>query len=111
MGLIDCPECEGRVSSHAFACPHCGFPVLEYGQQALEDLTGAERVKTGRQRSALTHLDRWAQAYTAERPGARAPFLDPEGHRERLWLRLVSGGLAVVVVILALLLLYGSVRS
>ena len=29
MALIHCPECEGRVSDRARACPHCGFPVLE----------------------------------------------------------------------------------
>ena len=29
MALIDCPECEGRVSERARACPHCGFPVRE----------------------------------------------------------------------------------
>lgn len=29
MPLIPCPECEGRVSNRAVACPHCGFPVRE----------------------------------------------------------------------------------
>lgn len=27
MTLIVCPECEGRVSDKAFACPACGYPV------------------------------------------------------------------------------------
>ena len=27
MALIACPECEGRVSDRAAACPHCGYPV------------------------------------------------------------------------------------
>ncbi len=27
MALIVCPECEGRVSDKAFACPACGYPV------------------------------------------------------------------------------------
>ena len=27
MALIECPECRGKVSSSAVACPHCGFPV------------------------------------------------------------------------------------
>jgi len=26
MAIIDCPECGGRVSTDAAACPHCGFP-------------------------------------------------------------------------------------
>ena len=30
MALIDCPECQGKVSSLAVACPQCGFPVKEY---------------------------------------------------------------------------------
>ena len=29
MSLIACPECQGRVSDRAVACPHCGFPVRE----------------------------------------------------------------------------------
>ena len=27
MALVDCPECERRVSTLAAACPHCGFPL------------------------------------------------------------------------------------
>jgi hypothetical protein len=27
MALIACPECKGRVSTAAFSCPHCGFPL------------------------------------------------------------------------------------
>ncbi len=27
MSLIDCPECQKEVSSSAFACPHCGYPL------------------------------------------------------------------------------------
>ena len=27
MSIIKCPECETEVSSHAPACPKCGFPV------------------------------------------------------------------------------------
>ncbi len=29
MTLIACPDCTGRVSDRAHACPHCGFPVRE----------------------------------------------------------------------------------
>ncbi|MCB9598252.1 MAG: PH domain-containing protein [Sandaracinaceae bacterium] len=31
MTLIACPECAGRVSDRAQACPHCGFPVRDEG--------------------------------------------------------------------------------
>lgn len=27
MALIKCPECEGKVSDQAMACPHCGCPI------------------------------------------------------------------------------------
>ena len=29
MALIDCPECSGKVSSAAAACPVCGHPILQ----------------------------------------------------------------------------------
>ena len=27
--LMTCPECEGKVSDKAAACPHCGYPVVK----------------------------------------------------------------------------------
>lgn len=27
MVLINCPECGNNVSTHAFFCPHCGYPM------------------------------------------------------------------------------------
>ena len=30
MALTVCPECDGKVSDKAFACPACGYPL---GQQ------------------------------------------------------------------------------
>jgi hypothetical protein len=32
MALINCPECEARISDKAVACPHCGYP-LPSGEQ------------------------------------------------------------------------------
>jgi hypothetical protein len=29
MALIDCPECEKKISDKAAACPHCGYPLRE----------------------------------------------------------------------------------
>lgn len=29
MALIQCPECEGKVSDQAPVCPHCGFPLIQ----------------------------------------------------------------------------------
>ncbi|WP_372369287.1 hypothetical protein [Candidatus Uabimicrobium sp. HlEnr_7] len=27
MALINCDECKAQISSHADACPHCGYPM------------------------------------------------------------------------------------
>ncbi|MFR2832301.1 MAG: zinc ribbon domain-containing protein, partial [Finegoldia magna] len=27
MALTTCPECAGKVSDRAAACPHCGYPI------------------------------------------------------------------------------------
>ncbi len=27
--LIQCPECEGKISDKALSCPHCGFPLKQ----------------------------------------------------------------------------------
>lgn len=27
MALINCPECEARISDKAVACPQCGYPL------------------------------------------------------------------------------------
>ena len=29
MALMTCPECEGKVSSKAIICPHCGYPMQD----------------------------------------------------------------------------------
>lgn len=29
MALITCPECAGTVSSKAYSCPHCGYPMKD----------------------------------------------------------------------------------
>ena len=29
MALTTCPECNGKVSDKAFACPACGYPMAE----------------------------------------------------------------------------------
>lgn len=34
MALTKCLECGGQVSTHADACPHCGFPIKK--QKELE---------------------------------------------------------------------------
>lgn len=44
MALINCPECGGRVSDKAKACPHCGYAVAvprcpECGGVVSEDMS------------------------------------------------------------------------
>ncbi len=39
MALIQCPECDGKVSDQAPVCPHCGFPLG--GQPVATQATGA----------------------------------------------------------------------
>ena len=29
MALAKCPECAGQVSSMAYDCPHCGYPIAQ----------------------------------------------------------------------------------
>jgi hypothetical protein len=36
MGLIACPECSGKVSTKADACPHCGFRQHEIAPPPAE---------------------------------------------------------------------------
>ena len=38
MALIKCPECNGKVSSFAIICPHCGFPMHKYNEIDKEDI-------------------------------------------------------------------------
>lgn len=36
MALKQCPDCNGKVSSNAKTCPHCGNPMT-FGRKGLED--------------------------------------------------------------------------
>ena len=27
MAMVQCPECNGEISSKAYTCPHCGYPI------------------------------------------------------------------------------------
>lgn len=29
MTLMNCPDCQGKLSDKAFTCPHCGFPLVQ----------------------------------------------------------------------------------
>src|SRR5262249_6155928 len=38
MALIQCPECQQRVSDQAGTCPHCGYPLVSSQQADLETI-------------------------------------------------------------------------
>ncbi|MCH7471423.1 hypothetical protein IIA79_00525 [bacterium] len=57
MPLIDCPECDGRVSTSADSCPHCGHPFAQSSslsardRKNLEDAGHASRLIADRARA------------------------------------------------------------
>ena len=42
MGVISCPDCEGKVSESAASCPHCGCPDPQRNQPEKEVVVTAE---------------------------------------------------------------------
>ena len=46
MALINCPECNGQVSSQAPACPHCGFPINQAVQTTAPAAVSPETTTT-----------------------------------------------------------------
>ena len=36
MSMVNCPECDGRVSDLAEVCPHCGYPLKQKETQSEE---------------------------------------------------------------------------
>ena len=45
MALINCPECNKKVSERAVLCVHCGFPLSEYLEEKAEVLDETENVE------------------------------------------------------------------
>ena len=109
MALIGCPECEDRVSSHAKACPHCGYPVAEARQSVVEELTGSETAKSTRQRSAAQHMAQWARGYTQREPGS-SPLFPGETGGSRWFVKLAIGVVVIAVVVIQVIWLYSMAR-
>lgn len=41
MTLMNCPDCQGKLSDKAFTCPHCGFPLVQQkGRSARPGVIG-----------------------------------------------------------------------
>ena len=54
MALIKCPECAREVSSHAPACPACGYPLRATGAPPAQPHTALHSPHvSGRAASAL----------------------------------------------------------
>lgn len=50
MALIQCPECDSKVSDKASACPHCGFPISTSQEPVRKRSTGRPKRSDGRLR-------------------------------------------------------------
>jgi hypothetical protein len=48
MALIECPECQRRVSDKAVTCPHCGHPIVTYDDAYRLGLSPSEVEAGGR---------------------------------------------------------------
>lgn len=44
MAIIECPECSGKVSTHATSCPHCGCPGTAFSQPAEAKQTDGKAI-------------------------------------------------------------------
>lgn len=40
MALINCPECDKKISDQAEKCPNCAFPIKKTTQVVLESKEG-----------------------------------------------------------------------
>ncbi len=100
MALIDCPECEDRVSNFAVACPHCGYPVSEALQEALDEVAGLDKARSARHLAAAHKWEEWAE-------GAASPQRKRSATERST--KVIIGFVVVVVVILQLVWVYSAV--
>ena len=52
MALLICPDCSGKVSEHAKACPHCGCPISYIKANLMEQ---ANNISTEKIPMAIPH--------------------------------------------------------
>ena len=109
MTLIPCPECDQKVSDRARACPKCGFPVAEEIGRALAEVTGFDNIRSVRQKLAANKLKTWSERYSETEGSSHGKLLESGGrfgNRPRL---AIVVGLAVVIVIVQLAILFSLV--
>lgn len=101
MALIDCPECGDRVSNFASACPHCGYPVSEALQEAVDEVAGLDKARSVRHLAAAHKLEEWAE-------GAASPQRKRSATERST--KVIIGFVVVVVVILQLVWVYSAIN-
>ena len=57
MALINCPECQKKISSEAVACVGCGFPIKKLNYH--EERGGVKTVELTSKKWKLTKLIAW----------------------------------------------------
>ena len=62
--LYQCPDCKGKVSSDAPACPHCGKPIAaiiaaDAEKKASEAKEAEERAKSRKELNSVFHSKKW----------------------------------------------------
>ncbi|WP_199611651.1 zinc ribbon domain-containing protein [Flocculibacter collagenilyticus] len=45
MAVINCPECNKKVSDKTQQCPHCDFAIGEVSEEKLESLNRIKKIK------------------------------------------------------------------
>ncbi len=73
--LVDCPECEQRVSDRAAACPQCGFPIAAEWE-ARREREAADADRTSREKIGEVDCESCsARGFVTEGPEDRpGPF-------------------------------------
>ena len=82
MALIKCPECEGKVSDQAMACPHCGCPIYPRQQSvrtpAVQRPKPPSRMRLPNGFGSISYLGpRRREPYYARKTIGRTPFGKP----------------------------------
>jgi len=56
MALIDCPECDKKISDKAESCPHCGLPSIYFKQIKANSSYVADENKVGDYNSIIKEV-------------------------------------------------------
>ena len=72
--LVDCPECEHRVSDRAAACPQCGFPIADEmkarREREAEEVDRAQREHVGEVDCTICNARGFVTEGPKDRPSA-----------------------------------------